>query len=156
VSYTLSRALRTIDEINDGRQYRSPYDKPHNISVVLNYELSPQWVVSANWVYATGMPVTYPTGRYEIEHRYIPIYSGRNEYRYPAYHRLDLSATWAFKSNATRRFKSELNFSLYNAYGRKNPWTILFRQDRDNPDLTYAEMVYLFSFVPSITYNFSF
>jgi len=156
VSYTLSRALRTIDEINDGKEYRSPYDKPHNISVVLNYELSHQWIVSANWVYATGMPVTYPTGRYQIEGRYVPVYSGRNEYRYPDYHRLDLSATWSFRSNSTKRFKSELNFSLYNAYGRKNPWTILFRQETDNPDLTYAEMVYLFSFVPSITYNFTF
>ena len=154
VSYTLSRARRTIDEINDGKEYRSPYDKPHNISIVLNYELSKQWIVSANWVFANGTPVTYPTGRYEIEGKYVPIYSSRNEYRYPAYHRLDVSATWAFKTS--RRFKSELNFSLYNAYGRHNPWTIMFRQERDEPDKSYAEMIYLFSFVPSVTYNFSF
>ena len=156
VSYTLSRARRIIDEINEEKEYRSPYDKPNNISVVLNYELSRQWIVSANWVYASGTPVTYPTGRYEIEGKYVPLYSGRNEYRYPDYHRLDLSATWSFKSNAKRRFKSELNFSLYNAYGRHNPWTIMFRQEKDNPDKTYAEMVYLFSFVPSVTYNFTF
>jgi hypothetical protein len=156
VSYTLSRARRTIDEINDGKEYRSPYDKPNNISIVLNCELSRQWIISANWVFASGTPVTYPTGRYEIEGKYVPIYSGRNEYRYPAYHRLDLSATWSFKGNATRRFKSELNFSLYNAYGRHNPWTIMFRQEKDNPNKTYAEMVYLFSFVPSVTYNFTF
>ena len=156
VSYTLSRARRIIDDINDGKEYRSPYDKPNNISIVLNYELSRQWVVSANWVYASGTPVTYPTGRYEIEGRYVPVYSGRNEYRYPAYHRLDFSATWSLNSNAQRRFKSELNFSLYNAYGRHNPWTIMFRQEKDNPDKTYAEMVYLFSFVPSVTYNFTF
>ncbi len=156
VSYTYSSAKRKIDEINDGQWYRSPYDKPNNISIVLNYELSRQWVVSANWVYASGTPVTYPTGRFEIEGRYVPIYSGRNEYRYPAYHRLDLSATWSFKEKPGRRFKSELNFSLYNAYGRHNPWTIVFRQEKDNPNKTYAEMVYLFSFVPSITYNFTF
>ena len=156
VSYTLSRARRTIDEINNGKEYRSPYDKPHNISVVLNYELSQLWIVSANWVFANGTPVTYPTGRFEIEGRYVPLYSGRNEYRYPAYHRLDFSATYSFKGNASRRFKSELNFSLYNAYGRHNPWTIMFRQEKDNPDKTFAEMVYLFSFVPSVTYNFTF
>ncbi len=156
VSYTYAKAKRQVDDINDGNWYRSPFDKPNNISIVLNYELSKQWVISANWVYASGMPVTYPTGRYEIEGRYVPVYSGRNEYRYPAYHRLDLSATWAFKSKPGKRFKSELNFSLYNAYGRHNPWTITFRQEKDNPDKTYAEMVYLFSFVPSITYNFSF
>ena len=156
VSYTLSKAFRKIDLINNGKQYRSPYDKPNNISIVLNYEFSKLWVFSANWIYSTGMPVTYPIGRYEIEGRYVPIYSARNEYRYPNYHRLDLSATWSFKGNVKRRFKSELNFSLYNAYGRHNPWTIMFRQEDDNPDKTYAEMVYLFSFVPSVTYNFSF
>jgi hypothetical protein len=102
------------------------------------------------------MPVTYPTGRYEIGGRYLPLYSARNEHRYPDYHRLDLSATWRFKKNDARRFKSELNFSLYNAYGRKNPWTITFSQEDDNPNKSYAEMLYLFSFVPSITYNFTF
>ncbi len=156
ISYTYAAARRKIDEVNNGQSYKSPYDKPVNISIVLNYELSKQWVVSANWIYASGTPVTYPTGRFEIEGRYVPIYSSRNEYRYPAYHRLDLSATWAFKGKPGKRFKNELNFSLYNAYGHKNPWTILFQQEKDNPDQSYAEMVYLFSFVPSITWNFSF
>ncbi|MDR2036714.1 MAG: TonB-dependent receptor [Bacteroidales bacterium] len=156
VSYTYATASRKVDEVNKGKWYRSPYDKPVNVSIVLNYELSPRWVVSANWVYASGTPVTYPVGRYEIDGRYVPVYSGRNEYRYPDYHRLDLSATWSFKPKPGRRLKSELNFSLYNAYGRHNPWTITFRQEEDNPDVTYAEMVYLFSFVPSITWNFTF
>jgi hypothetical protein len=156
VSYTYASASRKADEINNGEWYRSPYDKPNNISIVMNYELSPRWIVSANWVYATGMPVTYPVGRYEIEGRYVPIYSKRNESRYPDYHRLDVSATWAFKPKPEKRFKSELNFSLYNAYGRHNPWTIFFRQEKDNPDQSYAEMLYLFSFVPSVTWNFSF
>jgi hypothetical protein len=156
VSYTYAAAKRKIDHINDGKWYRSPYDKPNNVSVVLNYELSPRLIVSANWVYATGMPVTYPVGRFEIEGRYVPIYSRRNESRYPDYHRLDLSATWSLKQRPGKRLKSELNFSLYNAYGRHNPWTILFEQEEDNPNQSYAEMIYLFSFVPSVTWNFSF
>ncbi|MDR1673499.1 MAG: TonB-dependent receptor [Bacteroidales bacterium] len=156
LSYTYASASRKIDEINGGERYRSPYDKPNNISIVLNYELSPRWVVSANWIYATGTPVTYPVGRYEIEGRYVPVYSKRNESRYPDYHRMDVSATWTLKPKPNRRFKSELNFSLYNAYGRHNPWTIVFRQEEDDPNKTYAEKVYLFSFVPSVTWNFTF
>ncbi len=155
VSYTFSKAKRKIDEINDGEWYRSPYDKPNNISIVASYDLSPKWSISGNWVYASGTPVTYPTGRMLIENTYTPLYSKRNEYRYPDYHRLDLSATWKL-SDPKKRFQSELNFSLYNAYGRKNPWTILFKQEDDRPDTSYAEMIYLFSFVPSITYNFTF
>ncbi|MDL2282177.1 hypothetical protein LJC44_03550, partial [Parabacteroides sp. OttesenSCG-928-G06] len=144
-----------IDDINEGAWYRSPYDKPHNISIVGSYDLSDKWNLSANWVFASGNPVTYPTGRFQIEGGWVPIYSGRNEYRYPAYHRLDLSATCQL-SKPGARLKHELNFSLYNAYGRKNPWAIRFRQDADKPDETYTEMVYLFSFVPSITWNFTF
>ncbi|MDR1667221.1 MAG: TonB-dependent receptor, partial [Bacteroidales bacterium] len=155
LSYTFSAARRKIDDINDGNWYRSPYDKPNNISVVMNYELSPRIFISANWVYASGMPVTYPVGRYEIEGRYVPVYSKRNESRYPDYHRLDLAAAWTFKTPPGKRFKSELNLSLYNAYGRHNPWTIMFRQEDDNRDKTYAEAVYLFSFVPAVTWNFT-
>ena len=155
ISYTLSKSMRKVEDINQGNWYRSPYDKPHNVSTLISYELSPKWTFSSCWVYASGTPVTYPTGRFQVEDNYVPIYSGRNEYRYPAYHRLDLSATLKL-SPPGKYFKNELNFSLYNAYGRKNVWTILFRQDPDNPDSLYAEKIYLFTFVPSITWNFSF
>ncbi|KAA6340797.1 TonB-dependent receptor SusC [termite gut metagenome] len=155
VSYTIAHARRQVDEINNGAWYRSPYDKPHNISIVANYELSRKWSLGANWVYASGSPVTYPTGKYVAEGSNVPLYSGRNEYRYPAYHRLDLSATVKL-SKPEKKFKSELNFSLYNAYGRKNPWMIMFRQDENQPDVTYAEKMYMFTFIPSITWNFTF
>jgi hypothetical protein len=79
------------------------------------------------------MPVTYPTGRFQVEDTYVPIYSGRNEYRYPAYHRLDLSATCQL-SKPGSRIKQELNFSIYNAYGKKNPWTIMFLQEDDQQE----------------------
>jgi len=155
LSYTLSKSMRKIEDINNDDWYRSPYDKPHNVSALLSYDLSPKWSLSACWVYGSGTPVTYPTGRFQVENNYVPIYSGRNEYRYPAYHRLDLSATWKL-SPPGKHFRHELNFSLYNAYGRKNVWTILFRPETDNPDNLYAEKIYLFTFVPSITWNFSF
>ena len=155
VSYTYSRSYRKIDEVNNEEWYRSPFDRPNNVSVVLNYELSPRLTVSTNWVYATGVPVTYPEGRFEVEGTYVPIYSKRNEYRYPDYHRMDLSATWKLKP-IKKKFNHELNLSVYNLYGKKNPWTIFFQQEEDRPDVTYAEMLYLFSVVPSITWNFSF
>jgi hypothetical protein len=155
ISYTLSKSRRRIDGVNEGREYRSPYDKPHNVSVVLTQELSPRVSLSANWVYASGTPVTYPTGRFRIENSYVPVYSARNEYRYPDYHRLDLSLTWQL-SRSGKPFRHELNFSLYNAYGRKNVWTILFRQENDRPDVSYAEKIYLFTFIPSVTWNFKF
>ncbi len=156
LSYTFTRSRRMIPEINDGKTYLSPSDRPHSISLVATYEFSKRVSASLTWLYATGTPVTYPVGRYEFNGQYIPVYDGRNTSRMPDYHRMDLSLTWRGKQKAGRRWHGEWNFSLYNAYGRKNPWFISFMQDKDNPDRTYAEMVYLFSFVPSITYNFTF
>ncbi len=154
-NYTLSRSERTIPEINHGKAYLAPYDKTHTFNIVASYELSKKVNLSATWIFATGNPTTYPTGRFEIDGEYFPIYSGRNEYRKPNYHRLDLSLNYIPNPDSKKRWKGEWNFSIYNAYGKKNPWTISFDQD-DNTGLPYAEMIYLFGIVPSITYNFKF
>ena len=156
VSYTYSRTFRQIDEINNNTPYPAPYDKPNNISVVLNYVISKRFTVSANWVYATGAPVTFPTGRAQIGGKIIPIYSDRNQYRYQDYHRLDVSVSFFSKEKPGRKFNWDLNFSLYNAYNRHNTWSVNFTQDNINPDVTYAEKVYLFGIIPSLTFNFHF
>ena len=155
VNYTLSRSLRTIPEVNKGKTYLSPYDKTHCLNVVANYELSKKISVSATWVFSTGNPTTYPSGRFEINGEYYPIYSSRNEYRFPDYHRLDLSLTFIPRPDSKKRFRGEWNVSVYNAYGKKNPWMIMFNQNEDT-GLPYAEMMYLFGVVPSLSYNFKF
>ncbi|RLD51015.1 MAG: hypothetical protein DRJ05_18895, partial [Bacteroidetes bacterium] len=156
VSYTLSKTTKTIDEINDGNPYPAVYDKPHNISIIANYDISKRVTVGATWVYNTGSAVTFPTGRFVYGNTVVPIYSTRNGYRLPDYHRLDVSATWKSKEKPGRKWSYEWNFSVYNAYGRKNPWVINFKQEPSDPNRTYAEMIYLFSYVPAITFNFLF
>lgn len=156
VSYTYARAYRTIESINNGKAYPAPYDKPHDISVVTNFEISPKLTFSANWVYATGVPATFPSGRYEIMGSVIPLYTDRNSFRYPDYHRLDLALTYRPRANSTKKWHGEWNLSIYNAYNRKNAWAINFVQDQENPNITYAEKTYLFSILPAVTYNFKF
>jgi len=156
ISYTLSKTLRDIPEINEGKAYPAPYDKPHDLALVFSYEVSERIGVAANWIYSTGIPFTLPAGRYEVAGNILPLYTGRNEYRLPDYHRLDLSVTIRGKKKPGKRWQGEWNFSAYNAYARKNVWTLNFIQDDTNPDLTYAEMTYLFSIIPAITYNFKF
>jgi len=154
VSYTYSRSFRQIDAINNGNKYPAPYDKPNSISIVGNYQISKRMYVSANWVYATGNPVTFPTGRAVIGGKVVPIYSDRNAYRYQDYNRLDLSYTFTSKDKPGGKFTWDINFSVYNVYNRHNTWTINFVQDNENPDVTYAEKVYLFGIIPSVTFNF--
>ncbi len=156
LSYTYSRTYRKFEDINSGKTYPAPYDKPHDFSIVLSYEIHPRLDVAANWVYATGAPVTFPTGRAYYGNLIVPIYSDRNEYRFPDYHRLDISLTWKKKQRVKDKWNWDINFSVYNAYGRHNTWSINFVQDSENPNLTYAEQTYLFSFVPALTFNFKF
>jgi hypothetical protein len=156
VSYTYSKTIRDIPEINEGKAYPAPYDKPHDLAIVFSYDFTPRIGVGANWIYSTGVPFTLPAGRYEVDGNILPLYTGRNEFRLPDYHRLDLSVTFRGKKKQERNWYSEWNISVYNAYARKNVWTLNFVQDDLNPNETYAEMTYLFSIIPAITYNFKF
>lgn len=156
ISYTLSKTERKIGGINAGKIYPAPYDKPHDIAVVLNYRIINRLYLGANWVFASGLPVTFPTGRFVVANEILPIYSSRNGYRMANYHRLDLSLTYEMKNKPGKKWKSEWNLSVYNAYARKNPWAINFEDVEGKPNTKQAVMTYLFSAIPAITYNFRF
>ena len=156
ISYTFARSYRTIPGINFGEEYRSPYDRPHNFVIVANYDITPKLSVAANWIYNTGQPVTYPFGQYTMGNVTYAIYNGRrNESRYPAYHRMDLSLTWQLPDRRWKRWDSELNVSVYNVYAHHNTWAVTFDQDEENGGVK-TERMYLFSAVPSISYQFKF
>lgn len=154
LGYTLSKTERKIEGINSGNWYAAKQDATHDISLVMIYDITKRWSISGTWVFRTGNAVTFPSGKYYINGDVQYYYTERNGYRMPAYHRLDLGATYYFKKK--KRWESNLNFSVYNAYGRKNPYTIDFQEDPDNPEKIQAVKIYLFQFVPSITYNFNF
>jgi len=154
VGYTLSKTERSIDAIDNGAWYPTKQDRTHDISIVGIYQLSPKWNVSATWVYNTGNAVTFPSGKYEVDGFTVPAYTTRNGYRMPDYHRMDLGATYLIKKR--KRFESSLNFSIYNVYGHRNPFSISFRESETNPGYTEAVRLSLFQMVPSITYNFKF
>jgi len=154
LSYTLSKTERQIDGINNNKWYNARQDRTHDIAIVASYQLNPKWTLSANWVYYTGDAVTFPAGKYRVDDQVVFYYTERNGYRMPDYHRLDLGATRVLKKN--KYFSSELSFSLYNAYGRENAYTITFREGKDNPNITEAVQTAIFKFIPSVSYNFKF
>src|SRR5690606_38710076 len=154
ISYTLAKTERKIDGSNDGEGYNARQDRTHDVAIVFNYQISRRLNFAANWIYYTGDAVTYPSGKYIIDNQIAFYYTKRNASRMPDYHRLDLGATWLLKER--KKFTSELAFSLFNAYGRENPYMITFRQSEDDPRRTEAVKTSLFRFVPSISYNFKF
>lgn len=154
ISYTLSKTERKIDGINNDQWYNARQDRTHDIAIVGMYQLNKKWTLSANWIFYTGDAVTYPSGKYTVDNEVYFYYSERNGYRMPNYHRLDIGATKQLTRG--KRFSSELNFSVYNAYGRANAYQISFRQSETDPDKTEAVKTSLFTFIPSISYNFKF
>ena len=157
IGYTLSRTERLVEgptrttRINNGDWYPANWDKLHDLSVVFTYSLSKKWDFGGTWIYQSGRPITYPDARGEFEGIYYPVYSNRNGARTPATHRLDLSI------NRSVGKRASWNFGVYNAYGRRNPYSIFFRADFEKPTNVYAYRLSIFgSAVPFFTYNFSF
>jgi len=163
VSYTMARTELNVEGINNDAWYPTRYDQAHNLKVAAFYEVGSRWSFSANFTFLTGTPTTFPTSRYQVQNYVIPFSfeNKRNNFRVPVYHRLDLSATLEGK-NKSGKYESYWVFSVYNAYGRKNPFSIYFTQGDTRPaagDLidTQARQVSIVgSIIPAISYNFKF
>ncbi len=160
LSYTLSKSeQRTLGRnsnepgINQGKWYKTPYDKTHDVSLNLSYDINPKWSINSNFVYQTGQPTNYPIGQFQLKNLSIPIYGDRNVERLPSYHRVDISATLSPKKNKNRKWKNEWIFSIYNLYNRKNAASINFGQNVDTRN-NEAIRTSIFGVIPSITYNF--
>lgn len=154
LGYTLSKAERKIDGINNGKWYSARQDRTHDIALVGTFEINEKLNIGATWVYSTGDAVSFPTGKYQVQGSTINLYSERNGYRMPHYHRADLGLTWILKKTSKRY--SDLNFSIYNVYNRKNAYTITFRESETNPGQSEAVRTSLFGIIPSITWNFKY
>jgi len=154
ISYTLSRTEKRIDGINNYTWYPARQDRTHDFAIVLSGRLSQKFSLSANWIYYTGHAVTFPIGKYLVSGSVVNFYGERNSDRMPDYHRLDIGAKWILKKNRTG--ESYLNFSLFNAYGRKNAYAIFFKEEKELSGITETIKVYLFSVVPSISLGYKF
>lgn len=167
LAYTYSRSFKKIDgafaeeKINRGNWYKSNYDKPHDLTLVMNYKLSRRFTFSSNFTYSTGRPVTLPEEKYQLSTYEMVAYSDRNKYRLPDYHRLDVAITYEGSLLKKQAWRSSWTFSVYNLYGRNNAFSVYYDKQKpsyQNDYRTYS--MYKFAIigvpVPSFTYNFWF
>ncbi|MCL2246918.1 MAG: TonB-dependent receptor [Lentimicrobiaceae bacterium] len=162
VGYTLAYTKRKFPELNNGEWFWAKYDRRHDVSISLNYEIiSGKLSVAAVWVFASGNTMTIPVGYYFFNGDIITEYSDRNAYRLPPYHRLDLSINWNIVKR--KHFETGLNFSIYNVYNHKNPFFIFYETTTKfdpnpvNPSFEITTKAYkmsLFPIIPSINWNF--
>ncbi len=161
LSYTYSRSLRKVESeyreerINLGKFYPSAFDKPHDLTVVANYQFTRRVRLGANFTLNSGRPITLPEGSYSLGNYTIPNYSERNQYRIPAYHRLDVSFSIDGNLKKKKMWDSSWTFSIYNVYGRKNPYSIFFKNDQ-GAQLSAYQLAVLGRPFPSVSYNFKF
>ena len=121
LSYTNAVSQRQSPEINKGEWYYARYDRRHNIAVVANYQLTSKWAFTSSFVYQSGYPVTLPEGAYiGADGNTKLYYSGRNNARISDFHRLDIGASYSFKTKKRQR-DAAWNLGIYNVYNRKNP-----------------------------------
>jgi len=157
IGYTLSWTNRKFPDINGGKQFPAKYDRRHDFSLVLTYQIKKKWTISAVWVYNTGDAMTLPVSRYFIDGNIVNEYSDRNAFRMPAYHRGDISVTYLLSKG--KHFESSLNLSVYNFYNRKNPYYIYYDIKGSIEDRQLeikAKQVSLFPILPSLSWNFKF
>jgi hypothetical protein len=161
LNYTFSRSFRRIngdwpsEQINQGKIYPANYDQPHVVNLNWRYGFSRRHFFSANFTYHTGRPVSVPTSVYTTNGVLLADFSERNQYRIPDYHRLDLAFIIEGSHKRRKLFDGTWILSFYNAYGRKNVYSIFFQPTEDGKLQAYKLSV-VGSVIPSISYSIKF
>jgi hypothetical protein len=156
VGYTLSWTKRKFDGLNAGKVFYPRYDRRHDVSVILAYSITEQLSLGASWTYATGQGFTVPTGQYQFPDIGLNSssslrvdYTDRNAYRLPAFHKLDLNASYKFEF-LNLPFEAYLN--IYNVYNRQNPFSYYTTYKSSGEGATkeiILNQITLFPFIPS-------
>lgn len=157
LGYTISKSQRVFDKINDGKKFPFKYDRTHDLSLIINYTFNKRLNISSSFVYASGNAYTMPVSRYTLGGNVVNEYGDYNASRMPALHRLDLSSNYKLKKR--KKFESELSFSIYNIYNRKNPIYKFFLAEGDLSKYKVAvtsKSIALLPILPAINYKVKF
>jgi outer membrane receptor for ferrienterochelin and colicin len=167
VGYTLSWSNRQFENLNNGEWFPYRYDRRHDIKLIMNYAITKKLATGLTWVYGTGNAVSIPevsfasaTNEGHTLDGYIglinmpgfPVQSvlTRNGFRMRDYHRLDLNASYTLQSGKVSHM---IMASIYNVYGRRNPYYLEFGFAGNQKAL---KQVSLFPVMPSISYTLKF
>lgn len=156
VSYAYARSFRRFAAIDYNNRYPFKYDRPNQLNTVLQYKVNKRWTANMHFTYGDGSTFTPEVGRYFLGNSVVSEYGPYNSARLPAYHRLDLGATYLVSK--TGRLKQEINFNVINVYNRRNS---LFQYyefngslDADRPHIATEEAHFaILPILPSVTYT---
>ena len=166
LGYTWSRTMRQFDtpgqELNDGLPFPAKYDRIHDVSITFQYKPDDTFDAGVTWVYSTGntatvamQQITDGSDNYWSQINYV---DSRNNFRLPAYHRMDVSVNFHKKKKHGIR---TWNISVYNLYNRQNPFIIYPKtvERYYGGGVEYSTVLMqrsLFPILPSVSYIYKF
>ncbi|MEM7655553.1 MAG: TonB-dependent receptor [Bacteroidota bacterium] len=160
-SFAYARAFRRTQDnpenisVNNGAWFPADFDSPVSFNLSARWRPQPAKTLAINFLYRTGRPISVPVGFVPVYPSWnIPLFSERNTFRIPDYHRLDISYTFDESFISRRKSKSEFSVSVYNLYGRQNPFSVFF-QKVDN-EFRAFQLSILGTVLPMVSYNFTF
>jgi hypothetical protein len=157
VSYTWSKSDRQFDKIDNGQSFPSKFDRRHNLSLVVHYEISKRWSAGLTQVYTSGNRFTAPVSWYFINNNPVKEYGRYNNAQMPHYKRTDVSVDYYLKK--TSRRESVLNFSVYNLFAIDNPIYVVLdisSSETGNKVTVHPRYKSMYSILPSIAWRFKF
>lgn len=173
-AYTLFWSDRLFPDgsVNRGKRYASQFDNRHKINLMLSHKFSKKIEFTATWTYAGGNKITLPDkyhfintsgqmeeGLLSFYPEYVGVASAKNNYRLPAFHKLDVGLNfYRYKKNGRMGI---WNISIYNVYNRMNVFNtsvypIWSGYPNDKPLEIRLEKNTLFPILPSVSYTYKF
>jgi outer membrane cobalamin receptor len=162
MGYTLSWTNRQFPTINNGKLFPYKYDRRHDFKIAGVYRLSKKVELSGEWIYGTGNAISLPEYRYNSGVGNNNPFSGgsdmfyygeRNKYRMRSYHRFDIGINFIKEKKHGR--ERTWNFSIYNAYSRRNPYFIYQQYNAQTQAYTFKQ-ISIFPILPAFSYNLKF
>jgi hypothetical protein len=156
LGYTWSRSWRTFNEKFQGQKIPYEYDRPHQLSILIQWAVSGKFTLGLAWQLASGTNLTLPSGAYEVTDfsnellDYFTVPTDQIEtLRLPTYHRLDLSLEYRFG----KPFRQQIKMNLVNIYDRINtPYATIY----NDPEVSTIFLSTGLPIVPSLAYHFRF
>ena len=179
IGYTLALVKRRgFEPVDDSRLFSGAgssffprYDRRHDLSLVLMYDLTRRITLSGTAVYGSGDRTWLPVGRFTFQDVYgadfqpiVPVYGERNAFRLPYFFRTDFGVVYKF---FPKWGESDLTLSVFNLTNRRNAFFLYLEPqyaegvDAEEDPLAIptgvaAKQVSLFPILGSLTFNFKF
>jgi hypothetical protein len=154
VGYTVSKSDRTFETINNGKTFPFRYDRRHDLKLAISHKFTDKKELNFDWVFGSGQAVTIPLETYVDQNgQLVTVYTDRNSFRMPVYHRADLSVSF---HKQKKKWHRSWIIGVYNVYGRQNPLFIRFNS-YDMDRVTGLRQTSIMPFpIPSFSYQIKF